>query len=259
MLELAVEVAKRAGKVMRENFGKELKIDKVSRHDIKLEIDRKCEEVIIGGIRKEFPEHGILSEEAGEMRTESEYQWVIDPLDGTVNFARSVPHFCTSIALRKKNEVILGVVYDPMREELFTGERGKGARLGEKPLAVSRTGKLGESILVCGFSKDQETITRALPLVPPLIRKARKLRMTGCAALDLAYVASGRYDGYFEYGINLWDIAAASLILEEAGGKGEILHELTPTRYDFLASNGRVHAELRDMLLPEGGDRGSAC
>ena len=253
MLGCAVELAKQAGRLLASNFGKELKIDKKSRHDIKLEMDRRCDQIIIKGLEKHFPSHAILSEEAGATASDSPYEWIVDPLDGTVNYSRAIPHFCTSIAMRKEGQMTLGVVYDPMRDELFTAERGKGARIasahgGSTRLAVSAARELRDSVLSCGFTKDAETVKRGAETLPVLAGRVSKMRITGSAALDLAYVACGRFDAYFQYGIHLWDVAASSLLLEEAGGKWEILRELKPYCYDYMASNGTLQDELRPLI-----------
>ncbi len=248
MLDYAIDLARQAGKILHKGFGIEVTAHEESRYDIKLEMDLRCEELILGGIRREFPGHSILSEESGSSNTGSPYEWIVDPLDGTVNYARSIPHFCTSIALRKDGVLILGVVYDPMRDELFTAERGKGASVGGSKLQASTTGRLQESILSCGFTKDDETVARGAAILPKLATSVRKVRITGSAALDLAYVACGRFDAYFQYGIYLWDIAAASLMLEEAGGTPEVLDSINPYRFDYMASNGKVHEELRSLL-----------
>ncbi len=253
MLGCAIELAQQAGKLLADNFGKELKVDKKSRHDIKLEMDRRCDEIIIKGIGKHFPSHAILSEEAGASAADSPYEWIVDPLDGTVNYSRAIPHFCTSIALRKEGRMVLGVVYDPMRSELFTAEHGKGAsvtdaRGSSTRLAVSAARELRDSVLSCGFTKDVETVKRGAEALPVLAGRVRKMRITGSAALDLAYVACGRFDAYFQYGIHLWDVAASSLMVEEAGGKCEVLRELKPYCYDYMASNGAVQDELRPLI-----------
>ena len=253
MLTTASKIALDAGRFLRDHFGQSQSITETSAHDVKLQIDIDCQHLIEERLTKAFPSHAIVGEEGNCGNLEAEYRWVIDPLDGTVNYTYGIPHFCVSMALQRQNpmahlatalggyEIILGIVYDPMRDELFTAEKGKGAFLNRNRLHVSKRSSLEEAIIIVGFSKSAETIEHGLHHFQRLIRQARKIRMMGAAALDLAYVASGRIEAYWELKVRLWDIAAGVLMVEEAGGVVQ-LEQLTgvPFLFKALASNGKV-------------------
>ncbi|MCZ7570682.1 MAG: inositol monophosphatase [Ardenticatenaceae bacterium] len=224
MLDFALSLAREAGAVLQSFFEEELEVrSKSAEIDLLTQADLASEEFILGRIRKQFPTHAILSEEAGESGTH-EYYWVVDPLDATVNFAHGVPHYCVSIGLRRGLETVLGVAYDPERDELFWAERGAGACLrygdgSERRLQVSATQSLGESLLATGFPYDRATNpANNLAEFNRVILRVQGVRRAGSAALDLAYVAAGRYDGYWEYRMKPWDTVAASLMVIEAGG-----------------------------------------
>ncbi len=253
MLNTASKIALDAGHFLRDHFGQSQNITESSAHDIKLQIDVDCQHLIESRLAKEFPSHAIIGEEGNCGNPEAEYRWVVDPLDGTVNYTYGIPHFCVSMALQRRNpgaslvtalggyEMVLGIVYDPMRDELFTAEKGKGAFLNGKQIHVSTRSRLEEAAITVGFSKSAETIEQGLHHFERLIRQARKIRMMGAAALDLAYVASGRLEAYWELKVRLWDIAAGILMVEEAGGVVQ-LERLTGVPYLFkaLASNGKI-------------------
>jgi myo-inositol-1(or 4)-monophosphatase len=238
-LDLAIAAAHAAGSLLRQNFGTALNVNELQAHDIKLELDVKSQELITGMVLKEFPDHAIYGEEGIAGNQESAFHWIIDPIDGTVNYFYGIPHFCISIALRQDTEIILGVIYDPIRDELWQVRKGGPALLNGKPLAVSQRGSIGEAILSVGFSKTKSTIDTGMPLFQDLVYRARKCRLMGSAALDLAYVASGRLDAYIEQSVSLWDIAAGVMLVEAAGGKVKLgtLAEF-PDKYTVVATNG---------------------
>jgi len=244
-LETAVHAARAAGQLLKENFGKGLDVNAFEAHDIKLELDVRSQDLITGIILEAFPDHAIYGEEGIAGNQESPYQWIVDPIDGTVNFFYGVPHFCISIALRKAGEMMLGVIYDPMRDELWQVERGGPALLNGEPCRVSARTKLSDAVLSVGFAKNKNTIATGMPLFEKMIFKARKCRLMGSAALDLAYVASGRLDAYIESSVSLWDIAAGQLLVEAAGGKVETHpREDNPDKISIVASSGVINLDL---------------
>ena len=244
-LATAVAAARAAGALMRANLRATKKINEATQHDIKLELDVRCQKRIERMLRTAFPLIAILGEEGILGDPEMGARWVVDPIDGTVNFSYGIPHACVSIALQEqqakgKFRSVVGVVYDPFTDELWTAVRGKPARLNGRVIHVSRRAKLNEAIVALGFAKQHFTLNRMLPTFNNLIHRVRKIRIMGAAALSLVYVATGRMDGYLEYGLRLWDIAAGGLILECAGG--EFWHEAVPGDYTYqmVATNGRL-------------------
>jgi len=197
-------------------------------------------------LRESFPNYGMLAEEGGELEGERGVRWIVDPLDGTTNYAHGLPVFCTSIALERDNGVILGVVYDPMANETYTAERGSGATLNGEPIAVSDTDEPIRALLATGFPYDRDDMPVSLEIFGQFAMLTQSMRRLGSAALDLCYVAAGRLDGYYERGIKAWDIAAGTLILREAGGKVSDYQggELDLERGEVVASNGLLHPDL---------------
>lgn len=253
MIELAIEAAREAGKLLKLHAGKPRQVETKSGEESNLvtEIDRKSEETIIRIIRSRYPSHDVLAEESGSHEKKSDYRWIIDPLDGTINFTHGVPIFCVSIALEYKGTVILGVIYDPNLDELFTAEKGKGAFLNSRPIHVSKTAKLRESLLVTGFPYNvQSNPDHAIERFVAFLQEARAVRRLGSAALDLCYVAAGRFDGFWEVSLNPWDIAAGVLILEEAGGTYTDFRGFPSTIYTkpLLTSNGLIHNQMIEVL-----------
>ena len=257
----AVAAARIAGKIMRDNLRAPKKINEATQHDIKLELDVRCQKRIERCLRSRFPQIAILGEEGVLGDQAAAYRWVVDPIDGTVNFTYGIPHACVSIALQRRAvgslrgsapvayETLVGVVYDPFSNELWTAIRGRRARLNGRVIQVSRRTKLEETIISLGFAKQPETLEKMLPVFNQLIHRVRKIRIMGAAALAMVYVASGRLDAYLEYGLRLWDIAAGGLILECAGG--EHWHRPLPGEhtYEIIANNGRLRRRLEE--LPE--------
>lgn len=262
-LAAAVRAARAAGKLMRANLRAAKTINCATAHDIKLELDVRCQKLIERSLSRSFPQVALLGEEGVAGAAEAARRWVVDPIDGTVNFAYGIPHACVSIALQartakggaRKNqaaklqpvcanpeyETILGVVYDPFTDELWTAIRGQGARLNGRPIHVSNRRRMGDAIVSLGFAKTRESLEKSLPLFNALVRRVRKVRIMGSAALALTYVATGRFDAYLERGINLWDIAAGGLIVECAGGRFWREPIAGEHRFRMIASNGRLH------------------
>ena len=243
-LEVAQEAARAAGGLLRSHFGKSLTVNAATAHDIKLEVDVLAQNLITEILLERFPTHALYGEEGIVGDQSSDHQWVVDPLDGTVNFFYGIPHFCVSIALRLRGEIIVGVIYDPMREELWSGEKGQTPLLNGKPIHVSPRDELADAVVSIGFAKTSATIEVGLPLLQEMVHRVRKCRMLGSAALDMAYVACGRLDAYIEQGISLWDIAAGMLLVESAGGRVELEPRPDmPDKFRIIASSGRL--ELR--------------
>ncbi|SRR5581483_1446053 len=258
-LACAIRAARAAGSVMRQNLFAAKKINASSAHDIKLELDVRCQKLIERILHATFPRVALLGEEGIAGDSEASERWVVDPIDGTVNFSYGIPHACVSIALQVRAQVqshgeagtphttVVGVVYDPFCDELWTAIRGEPARLNGKIIRVSERNSLGEAIVSIGFAKTAATLNRTLPYFNKLVQRVRKIRIMGAAALALTYVATGRFDAYIESGIRLWDIAAGGLIIECAGG--EFWHEPVPGthKYRLLATNGRLRKKLEKL------------
>ena len=241
LLQIAVTAAQAAGVVLRQNFGTVLEVNEFAAHDIKLDLDVRTQDLITEHLLGAFPDHAIFGEEGIAGNQASEFQWIVDPIDGTVNYFYGIPHYCISIALRERGEIILGVIYDPQRDELWHVERGGPATLNGKPIAVSTRTKLSDATLSVGFSKTKTTIAAGLPLLEKYVSRARKCRLMGSAALDLAYVACGRLDAYIEQSVSLWDVAAGKILVETAGGQFEMTERTdTPGKISVIASSGRI-------------------
>ncbi len=243
--EAAEKAARAAGQLLRASFHGPLRVNVAEAHDIKLAIDVETQDLITKLLLGQFPEHALYGEEGIVGDQSSEYQWVVDPLDGTVNYFYGLPHFCVSIALRQKSEIIVGVIYDPIRDELWAAQKGKKPTLNDREFGVSQRAALADAIISVGLSKTGETIASGLPLLQQMAQRARKCRLLGSAALDMAYVACGRLDAYIEQGISLWDIAAGWILVETAGGKVEIRPRADlKDKYSIIASNGVVDLNL---------------
>lgn len=251
LLEVAVRAVKESGVIQREWMGKEKQIEFKGEINLVTEVDRICEGRIIEIIKKAFPEHNILTEETPIPEGSSIYRWIIDPLDGTTNYAHGYPFFCTSVALELEGKIVLGAIYDPLLDELFTAQQGKGAFLNGEGITVSETARLTESLICTGFPYDiRESPVNNVGHFNNFIMEAQAVRRDGSAALDLCYVAAGRFDGFWELKLYPWDVAAGALMVEEAGG---VVTDFGGGAFDVygqetLASNGRIHEEMIGVL-----------
>lgn len=250
-IHVAVRVAKEAGAYQLDRLGKANQIEFKGEINLVTEVDKACEKLITDAISAAFSDHDILAEEGGGKRRDSEYKWIIDPLDGTTNYAHGYPLFCVSIALEYKGEIVMGVVYEPNRDELFIAEKNQGATLNDQKISVSRNKTLQESLLVTGFAYNiRETKNNNLNHFENMLMKARAVRRDGVAAVDLCYVACGRYDGFWELNLFPWDVGAGYLLIQEAGGrvtnfKGD---PFSVYAKDILATNGMIHDEMIQVL-----------
>ncbi|MGV7222290.1 MAG: inositol monophosphatase family protein [Nitrospinales bacterium] len=250
-LQLAIEAALEAGKIQRERSTRIGKVTYKGEIDLVTEVDLLCEKEIISRIKNQFPDHGILAEESGAAQINSEYRWIIDPLDGTVNYSHGFPSYCVSIALEKDGEIILGVIYSFCLDELFVAEKGKGSTLNSKPISVSSIATIRKSLLITGFAYDvSQSDNDNLDHFKNFVKESQAVRRMGSAALDLCYVAAGRADGFWELNLHAWDMAAGVLIIREAGGQitnfdGE---EFQIDGREILATNTLLHPSMIDVL-----------
>lgn len=252
MLNFAMETVRDAGRILLEKLGR-VNISKKGEINLVTEADLASEALIIERIRSHYPRHSILAEEAGDavvIGDGSSSKWIIDPLDGTTNYAHGYPCFCVTIALEHEGEIVLGVTFDPTRDELFAAEKGRGATLNGKPIRVSNAETLRDSLIVTGFPYDFKTKPQFVKHFTDFLMESRGVRRDGSAAIDLAYVACGRFDGFWEEGLNPWDVAAGKLLVEEAGGvvsyyDGSPFSIYTPP---ILASNGTIHNAMISVL-----------
>jgi myo-inositol-1(or 4)-monophosphatase len=240
-LELATDAALTAGRLLRQHFGSDATVDEASHHDIKLALDKESQELITGILLGARPGDALYGEEGIAGNQDSDRQWIVDPIDGTVNFFYGIPHFCVSIALRIGGEIVVGVIHDPMVGETWTVEKGGPAMLNGVQIQASKRDRFEQSILFVGCGKDEEALRTGIERFHKASLRARKMRMMGSAALGMAYIASGRLDAYIESRISLWDIAAGQLLVETAGGKVD----LTPVAghadaWSIVATNGRL-------------------
>ena len=253
MLKTTLLNAVQAGAAQLQHyFNGEFKIsNKEGINNLVTEADHAAEKAIIDVIQKEYPDHFILSEETGEIKTKSEYKWIIDPIDGTVNFANGIPLCCVSIGLEKNGKMILGSVYAPLLNELYVAEKGMGATLNDKKIAVSSKTELIKSCLVTGFPYTYlDAPNGPLQVFEKLIRQGIPVRRLGSAAIDLCWVAAGRFDGFYEHKLQAWDSSAGFLLIEEAGGKVTDFESdiYSPYQPHILATNGHIHEELRAVV-----------
>lgn len=252
-LDIAIQAAKKAGVILLENYGHLTQGQIVSKglSDFVTEIDKKCEKEIIQFIKKKFPDHAILAEESGQEKQKSDYRWVIDPLDGTTNYIHGFPMFSISIGLEHQGKRHVGVVFDPLREELFHAEAGRGAFLNGNKISVSRRDNLRDSLIATGFPfRIHERLDRYLPTFRAVLLEVSGLRRAGSAALDLAYTACGRVDGFWEMGLSPWDICAGALLMEEAGGifSGFFGETQINEHGDVLCGPPKIHRLLMEIL-----------
>ena len=241
-----------SGKILQQYFDGPFEVSSKSTvNDLVTEVDKKSETAIIATIRESYPDHFILSEEVGEIKTSSAIKWIIDPIDGTVNYANGIPICCVSIGVEQDGEMILGAVYNPFMNELFVAEKGKGATLNNKPIHVSTKSEVAKSCLVTGFPyKWEESTNNPAVVFERIIKQGIPVRRLGSAAIDLCWVACGRFDGFYEHHLQACDAAAGFLIVEEAGGKVTDYsgNRYSPYQKELLATNGHIHSALQDLV-----------
>jgi myo-inositol-1(or 4)-monophosphatase len=251
LLETAIEAARQVGKILLERFGKPQEITIKGLRDIVTETDLAAQAQAIEVIRGQHPDHDIWAEEVDQTPDgASDYCWIVDPLDGTTNYSRGLPCFSVSIALSHRGELILGVVYDPLRDQMFRAQRGQGAYFNDDRIQVSTTGRLIDAVVGLDWAREQELRCRTAQLVAEVVPEVRTLRNAGSAALGLCSVAAGWTDAYFHFSLNPWDVAAASVMIQEAGGAISNLAGL-PWRLGAggcLASNGLIHETMLNLL-----------
>ncbi len=247
----AIEAAQRAGEIILEGLGTTHNLSFKSSHsDLVTEFDPRAEAAIVGVIAKAFPDHQIIAEEGSSGGGHPDYCWYVDPIDGTTNFAHGLSLTCTSIALAERGELVLGVVYAPALNQLFVGVKGQGATLNGQAIHVSRTNTLVRSLLATGFPYNRKTIGFNIKCFEAFLHRAQGVRRDGCAALDLCNIATGRYDGFWEYGFAYWDMAAGAVIIREAGGVMTLPDgkPIPTVSRDVVASNGLIHEEIVAVL-----------
>ncbi|MBA3565175.1 MAG: inositol monophosphatase [Gammaproteobacteria bacterium] len=257
LLNIAVRAARRAGDTILRYLGRleSYEIATKSRNEFVTEVDRLAEQEIVQTIRQNYPDHGVLAEESGRHgRPDSEFLWIIDPLDGTTNFIHGFPVFSVSVALQHRGRLEQGVIYDPLRQELFTASRGEGAQLDGRRIRVSRTQTLDHALVGTGFPyrSKAEWVDRYLDMLRVLMDRSAGVRRPGSAALDLAYVAAGRFDGFWEFGLQPWDMAAGVLLIREAGGLVGGLTGEDDFHEDgnIVAGNPKIFAALLEAIRP---------
>jgi myo-inositol-1(or 4)-monophosphatase len=257
LASFAEDAAKGAGEILRRNYGRTQSIHYKGEINLVTEVDRESEAYIIGRIRASFPDHGILSEESSEILSSSPYRWIVDPLDGTTNYAHGYPCFCVSIGVERKGELLAGAVFDPLLQEMFTATTGGGAFRNGERIFVSRTETLRRSLLATGFAYDVKAARdNNLDFFRAFVFAGQAIRRDGSAALDMCYLACGRFDGFWELKLRPWDTAAGLLILSEAGG---VATRLDGSPYDIhqpdiLASNGRIHEQMLAIVRKATGE-----
>ena len=255
ILGFAIETSKQAGNILMQHFGKISHVErKTTDIDLVTIADTESEALILEKIKTTYPQHHIIAEESDLTKGDSDYKWVIDPLDGTTNFVHSLPIFAVSIGLQYKEETILGVVYNPAAHKCFWAEKDSGAFLNNKPIHITSTNTLGDSLLVTGFPYiHDDRFEKGFDLFKELYGKTQGIRRLGAAALDFCFVAMGRFDGFWEFGLEPWDVCAGGLIVKEAGGKVSDW-DGSPMPFSgnrILATNGHIHGEMLEVLGKE--------
>jgi myo-inositol-1(or 4)-monophosphatase len=250
-LETAVEIAREAGALLANYHERHIPFELKGEFDLVTEADRASEKLVVERLRSYFPAHGIVAEEGGGHESQSEYRWYVDPLDGTTNFAHGFPVFNVTLGLERAGEVIAGVVYDPIRQEMFTAERGAGAYLNNRRIHVSTTRRLSDSLASTGFPSRKRHHNVNIHFYYQLAMASHGVRRTGSAAIDLAYVACGRLDFFWEFGLKPWDMAAGTLLVQEAGGRTSdmksAVHNVVKSDH-LLADNGVLHEEVLQIF-----------
>ncbi len=250
-LKIAEAACRKSGEIQREGLKGALNIVHKGEINLVTDVDHACEKEIVSLIQGTFPDHDILAEEGSGIRKDSEYKWIIDPLDGTTNYAHGYPLFCTSIALEYQGEIVVGAVYEPNLDEMYLAEKGAGAACNGRAIKVSTVSKISQSMLCTGFAYNlRETTNNNFNHFQNFLLKSQAVRRDGVAAVDLCYVAMGRYDGFWELNLFPWDVAAGLIILSEAGGKVSTFtgQKFDIYQKDILATNGLVHQEMMKVL-----------
>jgi myo-inositol-1(or 4)-monophosphatase len=250
-LEIAVEIAREAGALLANYFERRVAFELKGDFDLVTEADRASEKLVVERLRSHCPQHSIVAEEGGGHEGPSEYRWYVDPLDGTTNFAHSFPMFNVTMGLERAGELLAGVIYDPIRQEMFSAERGAGAYLNNRRIHVSNAKRLEDSLVCTGFPSRKRHLNVNIHFYHQMAMATHGVRRTGSAALDLAYVSCGRLDGFWEFGLNAWDMAGGALIVQEAGGrvsdmKGDS-HNVTASPH-LLADNGHLHGQILELF-----------
>src|SRR5437764_8403316 len=250
-LETAVEIAREAGALLANYLERKIGFELKGDYDLVTEADRASERLVVERLRSHFPSHSIVAEEGGGHESASEYRWYVDPLDGTTNFAHSFPIFNVTLGLEHAGEMIAGVIYDPLRQEMFTAERGAGAYLNNRRIRVSNTKRLEDSLASTGFPSRKRHQNVNIHFYHQMAMASHGVRRTGSAAIDLAYVACGRLDAFWEFGLKPWDMAAGTLLVREAGGSVSDMrgapHNVN-TSGDLLADNATIHAPILGLF-----------
>src|SRR6202451_2972698 len=248
-LDVAVETAREAGAILLAEFDRPVKISYKGEVDIVTQADKRSEEAIVSRLRSHFPKHAIVAEEGGGTESDSPFRWHVDPLDGTTNFAHGYPCFCVSLGLEEAGEPIVGVIFQPISGELFTAVKGEGAYLNQKKIEVSRIEKLATSLLCTGFPSVKRAQNPNIHYYWDFTMRSHGVRRDGSAAMDLASVACGRFDGFWEFGLHSWDTAAGVLLVREAGGTVTLFsgQPYRPGDPEILASNSHIHDEMRQI------------
>jgi len=249
-LEAAMEIAREAGALLVHYYERRIPYELKGEFDLVTEADRASEKLVVDRLLARFPSHGIVAEEGGGRTSASEYRWYVDPLDGTTNFAHSLPIFNVTLALEQAGEMIAGVVFDPIRQEMFAAERGAGAWLNNRRIRVSATSELASSLLCTGFPSRKRHLSINVHFYHQLAMATHGVRRTGSAAIDLAWVACGRLDGFWEFGLNPWDMAAGRLLVSEAGGQVSDMQGQSHTFQSphLLADNGQLHSQILEIF-----------
>jgi len=249
-LETATEIAREAGSLLAHHFERRIGFELKGEHDLVTEADRQSEALVVERLRSQFPAHAVLGEEGGLREAGTEFRWYVDPLDGTTNFAHGYPMFNVTLALERNGEMICGVIYDPVRQEMYAAERGGGAFLNGRRIRVSGVRTIDGALLATGFPSRKRHENINVHFFHQAAMVTHGVRRGGSAALDLAYVACGRLDGFWEFGLNPWDVAAGLLLVEEAGGKTSDMKGGTAsvTGEHIAASNGTIHPGLLDLF-----------
>lgn len=250
-LQTAIDLSRAAGDILNYYAGRDKLVEFKGQANLVTIADKKSEELIIGGILGRYPTHSILAEESGVTQPGARVQWIVDPVDGTTNFAHGYPFYCVSIAVEERGEVICGAVYDPVRDEMFSAARGRGAYCNGEPIRVSEVDRLAQALLITGFPYNfRERIDTIMDQFKKFLVASQAVRRGGSAALDLCYVAAGKLDGFWELNLQPWDTAAGRIILEEAGGLVTDFNGAPFSIFmkEIVASNGRVHQEMLAIL-----------